>query len=103
MSKIEMIKLVEEEKIMNRIHVIRNHKVMLDFDLAEMYGVETKRLNEQLKRNIKRFPKDFMFSLTEKETQDLRSQNATSSWGGNRRIPNPVKRNKIGFKNYDNE
>jgi hypothetical protein len=61
---------------------------MLDFDLAEMYGVETKRLNEQLKRNIKRFPKDFMFSLTEKETQNLRSQNATSSWGGNRRTPN---------------
>ena len=88
MSKNEIIKLVEEEKIMNRIHVIRNHKVMLDFDLAEMYGVETKRLNEQLKRNIKRFPKDFMFSLTEKETQNLRSQNATSSWGGNRRTPN---------------
>lgn len=88
MSKNEIIKLVEEEKIMNKIHVIRNHKVMLDFDLAEMYGVETKRLNEQLKRNIKRFPKDFMFSLTEKETQNLRSQNATSSWGGNRRIPN---------------
>jgi hypothetical protein len=80
MSKNEIIKLVEEEKIMNKIHVIRNHKVMLDFDLAEMYGVETKRLNEQLKRNIKRFPKDFMFSLTEKETQNLRSQNATSSW-----------------------
>jgi hypothetical protein len=88
MSKNEIIKLVEEEKIMNRIHVIRNHKVMLDFDLAEMYGVETKRLNEQLKRNIKRFPKDFMFSLTEKETQNLRSQNATSSWGGNKRTPN---------------
>jgi hypothetical protein len=88
MSKNEILKLVEEEKIMNRIHVIRNHKVMLDFDLAEMYGVETKRLNEQLKRNIKRFPKDFMFSLTEKETQNLRSQNATSSWGGNRRTPN---------------
>ena len=88
MSKNELIKLVEEEKIMNKIHVIRNHKVMLDFDLAELYGVETKRLNEQLKRNIKRFPKDFMFSLTEKETQNLRSQNATSSWGGNRRIPN---------------
>jgi hypothetical protein len=88
MSKNEIIKLVEEEKIMNRIHVIRNYKVMLDFDLAEMYGVETKRLNEQLKRNIKRFPKDFMFSLTEKETQNLRSQNATSSWGGNRRTPN---------------
>jgi len=88
MSKNSLVKLVEEEKIMNKIHVIRNHKVMLDFDLAEMYGVETKRLNEQLKRNLKRFPKDFMFTLSEKETQHLRSQNATSSWGGNRRKPN---------------
>lgn len=88
MSKNPLVRLVEEEKIMNKIHVIRNHKVMLDFDLAEMYGVETKRLNEQLKRNLKRFPKDFMFTLSEKETQHLRSQNATSSWGGNRRKPN---------------
>ena len=87
MSKNSLVRLVEEEKIMNKIHVIRNHKVMLDFDLAEMYGVETKRLNEQLKRNLKRFPKDFMFTLSEKETQHLRSQNATSSWGGNRRNP----------------
>jgi hypothetical protein len=79
MSKNSLVRLVEEEKIMNKIHVIRNHKVMLDFDLAEMYGVETKRLNEQLKRNLKRFPKDFMFILSEKETQHLRSQNATSS------------------------
>ena len=88
MSKNSLVRLVEEEKIMNKIHVIRNHKVMLDFNLAEMYGVETKRLNEQLKRNLKRFPKDFMFTLSEKETQHLRSQNATSSWGGNRRKPN---------------
>ena len=88
MSKNSLVRLVEEEKIMNKIHVIRNHKVMLDFDLAEMYGVETKRLNEQLKRNLKRFPKDFMIILSEKETQHLRSQNATSSWGGNRRKPN---------------
>ena len=88
MSKTSLVRIVEEEKIMNKIHVIRNHKVMLDFNLAEMYGVETKRLNEQLKRNLKRFPKDFMFTLSEKETQHLRSQNATSSWGGNRRKPN---------------
>ena len=88
MSKTSLVGLVKEEKIMNKIHVIRNHKIMLDFDLAEMYGVETKRLNEQLKRNLNRFPKDFMFTLSEKETQHLRSQNATSSWGGNRRNPN---------------
>jgi len=57
---------------------------MLDEDLAEMYGVETKRLNEQVKRNIDRFPSDFMFQLTEEEYSNLRSQFATSSWGGRR-------------------
>lgn len=61
---------------------------MLDEDLAQMYGVETKRLNEQLKRNLKRFPKDFMFRLTAKEYENLKSQNATSSWGGRRTLPN---------------
>ena len=60
---------------------------MLDEDLAIMYGVETKRLNEQLKRNLNRFPKDFMFKLTPKEFENLRSQNATSSWGGRRTLP----------------
>lgn len=58
--------LVEEQKILNRMYVIRGIKVMLDEDLVEMYGVETRRLNEQVKRNISRFPKDFMFTLTEK-------------------------------------
>ena len=61
---------------------------MLDTELAEMYKVETKRLNEQVKRNIKRFPKDFMFTLTTKEYENLKSQNATSSWGGRRTLPN---------------
>ncbi len=61
---------------------------MLDEDLAEMYNVETRRLNEQVKRNIKRFPKDFMFVLTKKEFENLKSQNATSSWGGRRKLPN---------------
>jgi hypothetical protein len=59
---------------------------MLDNDLSELYLVETKRLNEQVKRNIKRFPEDFMFQLTIEEWENLKSQNATSSWGG-RRIP----------------
>lgn len=67
--------------------MIRGTKVMLDFDLAEMYGVETKRLNEQVKRNLKRFPKDFMFTLTKREWENLRSQIATSSWGGRRNLP----------------
>lgn len=61
---------------------------MIDDDLAEMYNVETRRLNEQVKRNIKRFPKDFMFTITQKEFESLKSQNATSSWGGRRKLPN---------------
>ena len=60
---------------------------MLDSDLAAMYEVETRRLNEQVKRNADRFPKDFMFRLTEAEYEDLKSQNATSSWGGRRTLP----------------
>ncbi len=73
--------------IKNKIYEIRGHKVMLDFDLAEMYEVETKRLKESVKRNQRRFPSDFMFTLTQKEFQDLRSQIATSSWGGSRYLP----------------
>ncbi|WP_200800894.1 ORF6N domain-containing protein [Pedobacter caeni] len=67
---------------MSKIYMIRDQKVMLDEDLAESYGVETRRLNEQVKRNKDRFPEDFMFTLTEDEFPDLKSQNATSSWGG---------------------
>jgi hypothetical protein len=88
MARKELQVLVAEQKILNRIYVIRGMKVMLDEDLAEMYSVETKRLNEQVKRNIKRFPKDFMFTLTQKEFDNLKSQNATSSWGGRRKLPN---------------
>ena len=60
---------------------------MLDRDLAELYGVETKRINEQIKRNISRFPVHFMFQLDEIEFQNLKSQIATSSWGGTRKLP----------------
>ena len=60
------------------IHVIRGQQVMLDSDLARLYGVETRRLNEQVKRNIERFPNDFLIQLTKEETQDLMSQIATS-------------------------
>lgn len=74
--------------IQKKIFEIRGQKVMLDFDLAEMYGVETKRLKESVKRNISRFPPDFMFTLTQQEFQNLRSQIATSSWGGKRYLPN---------------
>lgn len=88
MAKKELQVLVAEQKILNRIYVIRGQKVMIDEDLAEMYNVETRRLNEQVKRNVKRFPKDFMFALTQKEFENLKSQNATSSWGGRRKLPN---------------
>lgn len=88
MAKKELQVLVMEQKILNLIYVVRNQKVMLDSDLADMYGVETKRLNEQVKRNIKRFPNDFMFTLTVKEYENLKSQNAASSWGGRRTLPN---------------
>ncbi len=60
---------------------------MLDQDLAELYGAETKRLKEQVRRNIERFPEDFMFELTKEEIKNLRSQFATSSWGGARYLP----------------
>ena len=73
--------------VQNLIHEIRGEKVMLDFDLARLYQVETRRLNEQVRRNLDRFPDDFMFQLTKDEYSDLISQNATSSWGGRRKPP----------------
>ena len=69
--------IISEETISDKIYFIRNQKVMLDSDLALLYGVETKRLKEQVKRNISRFPEDFMFELTEFEYNSLRSQIAT--------------------------
>jgi hypothetical protein len=82
-----MNELLNEKQVLQLIHKIRSQKVMLDSDLAEMYGVETKRLNEQVKRSIDRFPDDFMFQLNAEEWEILKSQNATSSWGGRRTLP----------------
>jgi len=82
-----MKELIPQEVIENKIYLIRGYKVMLDRDLARLYGVPTKRLKEQVKRNIKRFPEDFMFELAIKEFEILRSQFATSSWGGERYLP----------------
>jgi len=79
--------MIPDERIINKIYLIRDQKVMLDRDLAELYGVETKRLKEAVKRNLFRFPDDFMFELTETEYSILRSQIATSSWGGTRYSP----------------
>jgi len=78
---------IPDEVVMSKIYQIRGQKVMIDRDLAELYGVETKRLKEQVKRNIDIFPKHFMFELTEEEFSNLRSQFATSSWGGQRYLP----------------
>ena len=88
MAKKELLVLAAEHTILNRIYHIRGQKVMIDEDLASMYHVETKRLNEQVKRNSKRFPKDFMFTITQREFENLKSQTATSSWGGRRKLPN---------------
>ncbi|PKM99620.1 MAG: DNA-binding protein [Elusimicrobia bacterium HGW-Elusimicrobia-2] len=82
-----MSNLVPVEIIANKIYLIRGQKVMLDRDLAKLYGVETKRLVEQIKRNIKRFPDDFMFQMAKKEFENLRSQVATSKRGGRRYFP----------------
>jgi hypothetical protein len=80
--------MIPKETISRKIFLIRDKKVMLDEDLAELYDVATKRLNEQIKRNIARFPEDFMFQLTPEEFENLKSQFATSSWGGRRKLPN---------------
>jgi phage regulator Rha-like protein len=81
--------IVLAKRVSSKILVLRNQKVILDADLAELYGVPVKRLNEQVKRNLQRFPADFRFILTSAEYQDLRSQNATSSskHGGRRYLP----------------
>jgi hypothetical protein len=78
---------VSDELVMNKIYVIRSQKIMLDKDLAELYGVETKVLKQSVKRNLKRFPHDFMFELSKQEFDNLRSQFVTSSWGGDRYLP----------------
>ena len=75
------------ENINSKIYEIREQKVMLDSDLAKLYQVETKRLNEQVRRNIERFPSDFMFQLTSVELENLRSQNATTNFSMTRTTP----------------
>ena len=77
----------ELQLIQSKIYEIRGQKVMLDFDLAEMYEVETRVLNQAVKRNIRRFPDDFMFQLTVSEWDTLKSQFVISRWGGTRKLP----------------
>ena len=107
MTKDKGVKMSDEivpvEQIENKIYLIRGQKVMLDDDLAQLYGVPTKRFNEQVRRNVERFPEDFMFQITIEEwgnlrfqfgtlneaqdSKNLRSQIATSSYGGRRYLP----------------
>ena len=79
--------IIPEELILRKIYQIRGQKIMLDMDLAELYDVETKQLKRAVRRNIKRFPIDFMFELTKEELNNLRSQFGTSKWGGLRYPP----------------
>jgi hypothetical protein len=79
--------IIPDELVMNKIYLIRGQKVMLDRDLAELYGVTTGNLNKAVIRNIGRFPDDFMFTLTKEEMNNLMFQNGISSWGGTRKQP----------------
>lgn len=79
--------MIPDERIVDKIYLIRDQKVMLDRDLADLYGLETKVLKQQVRRNLDRFPEDFVFELTEFEFPNLRSQFVTSSWGGARYVP----------------
>lgn len=85
-SKQEII-LINEKAIQNRIYLIRGQKVMLDFELAEIYGYTTTKFNQQVKNNIEKFDEDFMFQLTKEEFEILISKKLTSSWGGRRKLP----------------
>ena len=82
-----MKEIVHSNVILSKIYIIRGHKVMLDRDLAELYGVETKMLLRAVKRNLDRFPVDFMIQLTKEEFDNLRCYFGTSRWGGRRYLP----------------
>ena len=82
-----MKNLITQNQIESKILLIRGHKVMFDRDLAKLYGVQTGQLTRQVRRNIERFPDDFMFQLTKEEFANLRCQFGISSWGGTRKLP----------------
>lgn len=79
--------LINEETIQSKIYIVRGQKVMLDFELAEIYGYTTTKFNQQVKNNIEKFDEDFMFQITKEEFDNLISKNLTSSWGGRRKLP----------------
>jgi len=78
---------IPETLVTSKIYIVRNKKIILDRDLAELYEVETRVLNQAVSRNMERFPQEFMFRLTPEEFEILKSQIVTSSWGGTRKIP----------------
>jgi hypothetical protein len=87
MAKTSKELVIPDEIILNKIYIIHGQKVMLDRDLAKLYGVTTGNLNKAVSRNIDRFPDDFMFTLTKEELNNLIFQNGISSWGGTRKLP----------------
>ena len=89
--------VIPQQLIENKIFIIRGKKIMLDRDLAVLYGVETKLINRAVKRNIDRFPEDFMFQLTKEEFDNLRFHFGTSSWGGQRYLPYPFTENGVAM------
>jgi hypothetical protein len=93
---------LESVQVEQMIRVVRGRKVMLDFDLARLYGVTTRRLNEQVRRNLDRFPEDFLFRLTPRESEVIRSQIATA-WPGRRNIRFGPWAPRVGFTREDRE
>ena len=79
--------LFSDDNLWSKIYIIRGVQVMLDFDLAAIYGYETRRFNEQVKNNIERFDGEFRFQLADSEFKNLKSKISTSSWGGTRKLP----------------
>lgn len=92
-----MQEVIPQVAIESRIHLIRGKKVMLDKDLAILYGVETRTLNQAVQRNITRFPEDFMFQLSKGELDNLKSQIVISSWGGIRKLPYAFTENGVSM------
>ena len=89
--------LIPQQIIESKILILRGKKVMMDRDLAALYSVETKMLKRAVKRNIERFPDDFMFQLIKEEFDNLRCQNGTSSWGGQRYLPYAFTENGVAM------
>jgi len=92
-----MSNIIPQESIETKIIFIRGKKVMLDRDLAQLYGVTTSNLNKAVRRNIERFPEDFMFQLSKEEFENLKFHFGTSSWGGTRKLPYAFTENGVAM------